>query len=69
MFGNKKDGQDHGSGGLTLDMLFDLAQHPAHISLRSPPTEILPDINSDILFGILSELAVRVQRGTLRSSG
>ena len=46
-------------------MLFDLAQHLAHISLRSPPTEILPVIYSDILFGILSDVLSDLLSGIL----
>ena len=37
-------------------MLFDLAQHLAHRSLKSPRPEILPDIYFDILVGSLSDV-------------
>ena len=49
-------------------MLFDLAQLLAHISLRSPPTEILPDIYSDILFGMLSDVLSDLLSGILSDS-
>ena len=55
----------------TLGMLFDLAQHLAHISLtslRSPPTEMLPVIYSDILFGILSDVLSDLLSGILSDS-